>query len=137
MNFLQQEDVRPDINIVSLIDVVLILLVFMMISTQFKTDSGIEINLPQAVTEEVRSSEELIISLTQKGNIYFRGKRLKEESLRKKLEGLAPKYAKTKPIIIRADKKVPHGRVVEMMDMAKESGFAKLAIATEKLKRRR
>jgi biopolymer transport protein ExbD/biopolymer transport protein TolR len=136
MNFLQEENVRPDINIVSLIDVVLILLIFMMISTQFVTQSGIEVNLPQAVTEEVKSTEELIVTLTRKGNIYFRGRRLTEESLRKKLESLASKYARTKPIIIRADKKVPHGRVVTMMDIAKESGFAKLAIATEKLKRR-
>lgn len=136
MNFLQEENIRPDINIVSLIDVVLILLIFMMISTQFVTQSGIEVNLPQAVTEEVKSTEELIVTLTRKGNIYFKGKRFTEESLRKKLESLASRYAKTKPIIIRADKKVPHGRVVSMMDIAKESGFAKLAIATEKLKRR-
>ncbi len=136
MNFLQEEEVRPDINIVSLIDVVLILLVFLMISTQFVTQSGIEVNLPQAVTEEVKSSEELIITLTKKGNIYFRGKRLSEESLQRKLDALALKYAKTKPIIIRADKEGPHGRVVRMMDLAKESGFAKLAIATEKLKSR-
>jgi biopolymer transport protein ExbD len=136
MNFLQEESLKPEINIVSLIDVVLILLIFMMISTQFVTQSGIEVNLPQAATEEVKSTEELIITLTRKGNIYFRGRRFTEDSLRKKLESLATKYAKTKPIIIRADKKVSHGRVVTMMDIAKESGFAKLAIATEKLKRR-
>lgn len=136
MNFLQEENIHPDINIVSLIDVVLILLIFMMISTQFVTQSGIEVNLPQAVTEEVKSTEELIITLTRKGNIYFKGKRLTEESLRSKLESLAPKYGKIKPIIIKADKKVLHGRVVTMMDIAKESGFAKLAIATEKPQRR-
>lgn len=136
MNFLQEESLKPEINIVSLIDVVLILLIFMMISTQFVTQSGIEVNLPQAATEEVKSTEELIITITRKGNIFFRGRRFTEDSLRKKLESLATKYAKTKPIIIRADKKVSHGSVVTMMDIAKESGFAKLAIATEKLKRR-
>ena len=137
MNFLQKEEVQPEINLVSLIDVVLILLIFMMISTQFVTQSGIEVNLPQAATEEVKSTEELIVTLTKKGRIYFQGKKISdEESLREKLEALAPKYAKTRPIIIRADKEVPHGRVVRLMDLSKESGFARLAIATEKLKSR-
>lgn len=136
MNFLQQDEVQPEINIVSLIDVVLILLIFMMLSTQFVSQSGIEINLPQAATEEVKSSEELIVSITKRGKIYFRGKRITEEALREELEALAPKFAKTKPIIIKADKEVAHGRVVRMMDLSKEAGFARLAIATDKLKSR-
>jgi len=131
MNFRQNR--RRDeaqLDMTPLVDVVFNLLIFFMLSTTFVTTPGIKINLPQASSKELKVQEkEVRIALTKKGKIYLNRKLVTLDDVRKILKQKArinPKML----VIIQADAQVTHGKVVQIMDIAKTSGLNKLAIAT-------
>jgi biopolymer transport protein ExbD len=121
----------PQVNITSLIDVVLLLLIFFMISTTFVTQPGIRIDLPKANTKiknVAQESNTIIISADNR--IYINRQEMKDiEQLRSELVKLKQDQT-SELIIIKADENVAHGIVVSVMDLAKTSGFSRIAIAT-------
>ena len=131
MNFSNkdEENIKLEVNIVSLIDVVLLLVMFFMITTSFVAQPGIKVKLPQASAKEVRQEKELVVIISKDKKIYL-NEDLISLSL---LPGRLNKALKeeNKPIlIIKADELVPHGLVVKIMDIAKKTGVETLAIAT-------
>jgi len=121
----------PQVNITSLIDVVLLLLIFFMISTTFVTQPGIRIDLPKANTNiknVAQESNTIIISADNR--IYINRQEMNDiEQLRSELVKLKQEQT-SELIIIKADENVAHGIVVSVMDLAKTSGFSRIAIAT-------
>ena len=92
------------------------------------TSGGINVRLPKAATAEPIKAEQLTISLTRDDKLYLNDKTISLDELSKTLER---NQNKESLVIIRADNAVPHGRVVEVMDMAKTHGFSRLAIGVE------
>lgn len=129
MKFSIKKRVSPSLNITPLIDVVLLLLIFFMISTTFVAQPGINVNLPKTVSSEKRVGEEMIVTMTKDRSIYLNEKKTDEKYL---LEKLKAEYDKNNNVllVIKADKEVSHGRVVEVMDLAKQAGISRQAIAT-------
>lgn len=122
------EDFRIDLT--PLIDVVFNLLIFFMVTTTFVTAAGLDVNLPEASTKaEHRELPDRIVSIGNDGKLAYAGRIIERDALREEFEKLAA-VDPFLPLVIKADKKVEHGRVVEIMDLAKESGLKKLAIAT-------
>jgi biopolymer transport protein ExbD len=120
-----------DINVTSLVDIIFNLLIFFMLTTSFSESGGIEVDLPQASSAAMATSEkDLIIALTEAGDIVVENVRVSADELGAQLEGLK-EGGKERRVIIQADKKVPHGRVVEVMDVIKAHGLGRIAIATE------
>jgi biopolymer transport protein ExbD len=132
MDFLPDnyQDIKPEISIVSLIDVVLLLLVFLMLTTNFVLQSGIEVKLPRAKPEVVESTTELTVTITRKGRVYLDQQPIKLKELAGALKKRLGPPGDTL-LVIRADKQVQHGKVVHIMDLAKGVGIERLAIATE------
>ena len=130
MNFRRKERETSQLDMTPLVDVVFNLLIFFMLSTTFVTTPGIKINLPEASSKELKVQEkEVRIALTKKGRIYLNRKLVTLDDVRKILKQKArinPKML----VIIQADEQVTHGKVVQIMDIAKSSGLNKLAIAT-------
>ena len=122
---------KPDVQMSPLIDVVFLLLIFFLITTTFVTNPGISVDLPKASTQEVPSeSNSIIVALTVEGMLVHEGHALSRAELKTVFErALAERPTAT--VIIQADEEVTHGRVVDIMDLAKTSGFDDLAIATE------
>ncbi len=120
-----------------LVDVVFNLLIFFMLSTTFVTTPGIKINLPEASSKELKVQEkEVRIALTKSGKIYLNRKLVSLGDVRNILKQKArinPKML----VIIQADEQVIHGKVVQIMDIAKTSGLNKLAIATRPRRRKK
>ncbi len=133
MNFLSEnhQDVKPEISIISLIDVVLLLLVFFMLTTNFVLQSGIEVKLPQAKEAAKKPAAELIVTITRQGKLYLNQQPVKLGELAGVLKGQLTAPPESNLLIIRADKRVEHGKVVQIMDLAKGVGIERLAIATE------
>lgn len=138
MDFQPREELKPELNIVTLVDVVLLLLIFFMLTTNFVLQSGIEIKLPQAAPTKVESKQELTITVTKENELYLNQKKITFAQLPAALQALLKdKPGKTKSgeskklLIMRADKEVLHGTVVKIMDLAKRLGVETLAIATE------
>jgi biopolymer transport protein ExbD len=127
----QHED--PEINLISLIDVLLVLLIFFMVSTTFQQEGRVKVQLPQAsqIPLPRGSHEPLVITITAEG-----GYRVNERALinanPETLRSALVKEAGTErgPVTIRADARTTHQAVVTAMDVAGKLGFAQLNIAT-------
>jgi biopolymer transport protein ExbD len=125
---MKREESRFDLT--PLVDVVFLLLIFFMLSTTFIVAPGIKVNLPTSSSTEIsREKKEVRVVMAKDDKIFVEQKLVSIEELEKYLK----KAARESPegmVIIQADERVPHGNVVEVMDVAKTSGFNKLAIAT-------
>jgi biopolymer transport protein ExbD len=132
MLFRKRRRISPQVNITSLIDVVLLLLIFFMISTTFVTQPGIRINLPKAAaTVQNVTQESNTIIITSDNTIFINRQEIRDvEELRTILVNLRKEQQQGDLIVVKADESVAHGIVVRVMDIAKTSGFSRIAIAT-------
>ena len=126
---------EPEINLTSLIDVVLLLLVFFMVSTSFVREAEINIRLPEANAEPVdeTDAEVLEIGITESGNFLINGRQLvnsERRTLRRAIESVAGDR-RDLPVIIRADAQSTHQANVTAMSVAGELGFNSINIATD------
>ena len=121
------------LNLTPLIDVVFLLIIFFMLTTTFRTVfQGIKVDLPTTTTPQEKIERNIIISITKDNHLYLDERKVTEselvQRLKKKLEGRGGL------VIVNADKDVLHGRVVEVMDLAKQAGADRLGILTSYVK---
>ncbi|MBD3309403.1 biopolymer transporter ExbD [candidate division KSB3 bacterium] len=131
MIFRKRRRIVPQVNVTSLIDVVLLLLIFFMISTTFVTQPGIRVNLPKAQAKVKNLAQESnTIVITADNTIFINRQEIRDaEELRAILRMLHDERQEDL-IVVKADESVAHGVVVTIMDIAKTSGFSRIAIAT-------
>jgi biopolymer transport protein ExbD len=134
MNLNVRPRAEPEVNLTSLIDVVLLLLIFFMVSTSFVKQSQISIRLPEAdsaaIVEEI--AEQLDIMITEQGTYLINGRELinsRPETIRNALQKLSGGNTSL-PLTISADANARHQHVVTAMDVAGKLGFVKISIAT-------
>lgn len=125
---------EPEINLTSLIDVVLLLLVFFMVSTSFVREAEINLRLPEASAEAPAqaSGETLEITISQNGTYAVNGRQLvnnEARTLRAAIERVIGE-GRDMPVVIRADATATHQSVVTAMDVIGRLGFAEIDIAT-------
>lgn len=125
---------EPEVNLTSLIDVVLLLLIFFMVSTSFVKESQISITLPETDSEAVIDTlpEQLEIMITEQGTYLVNGRELvnnRPETIRNALQRVSIGDT-TLPLTISADANARHQHVVTAMDVAGRLGFTKISIAT-------
>ena len=134
MNLRPSAGEEPELNLTSLIDVVLLLLIFFMVSTTFVDESRIEIQLPQASTEAPpeRTSEPIEITITASGEYRVNGNTLLNNSpttLSAAVSKIAGE-ARDNAVTIRADARTTHQSVVTAMDVVGRLGFRGINMAT-------
>ncbi|MCH8127018.1 biopolymer transporter ExbD [candidate division KSB1 bacterium] len=121
---------KVQINVTSLIDVLFILLIFFMVTSTFLEQPGIKLELPKAQSAQVEQIENLIIYVDQQRQVFLNDKPVAIDRLEKLLkETIAENDQPT--LVLRADKAVPHGLVVTIMDLAKRCGVKRLVIGTD------
>jgi biopolymer transport protein ExbD len=126
---------EPEINVISLVDVLLVLVLFFMVSTSFLRETEISLQLPEATTTESLAQaprESLEIMITQGGSYLVNGRELvnsERRTLRAAIERLAGEK-RDQPVFIRADAAATHQAVVTAMDVAGQLGFVRINIAT-------
>jgi biopolymer transport protein ExbD len=130
MKLLEIKKKRFGLNITPLIDVLFILIIFFTISSTFLEQPGIKLELPTAKTSETQRTEKAVLYIDDDSGLFFMNEPVALEKLPGRLEE-AMKTNIDKSLIISADKKVPHGLVVKVMDIARANGVAKLVISTE------
>jgi biopolymer transport protein ExbD len=134
MNLKPKRKEDPELNLISLIDVLLMLVVFFMVSSTFQQEGRIKVQLPQAsdVPQPKGNSEPMVISVTAEGGFRVNERALinnSPETLRAALLKEAG-TERTLPVTIRADARATHQAVVTAMDVAGRLGFSRLNIAT-------
>ena len=125
---------QPEVNLTSLIDVVLLLLIFFMVSTSFVKQSQIAIRLPQADSAAVveEPPEKIDIMITATGTYLVNGRELinnRPETIRNAVRKVSGGNNKL-PLTISADASAKHQHVVTAMDIAGRLGFVQINIAT-------
>lgn len=132
MAFLRKKEEDPKVDLTPMVDVVFLLLIFFMISTTFIETPGLSIKLPQSsATTVTQSSEEIRIYISREGEIAYKNEPLTVSELTSLLMSYRGQ-ARDMAFFLFADRDARHGRVVQVMDLAREAGFGKLAIGTER-----
>lgn len=123
----------PELNLTSLIDVVLLLVIFFMVSTTFVKETRLRVELPQAGSATAENSADpVIITVTAQGS-YRVNEQALVNNLRETLATAlrrASSGAGSQPVTIRADARATHQSVVTAMDVAARLGFTQVNIAT-------
>jgi biopolymer transport protein ExbD len=116
-----------DINVTPLVDITLVLLIIFMVTTSYIVNPSIKVDLPKAAsgTDQVRTT--LALTMTRDGQLYLNGDRTTEAEVIKRIAVELPKNPDLQAIIA-ADKIVPHGSVVHIIDFVKRAGVRKFAI---------
>jgi biopolymer transport protein ExbD len=118
------------LDLTPMVDVVFLLVIFFMVSTTFITlESGLPVDLPDAQTAVAEPSSLPTVTITKEQQIFFGGAPVDEASLPELVrQELASSGFTT--VVLRADKTVPHGMAVRVMDLIKQAGAKRIAIAT-------
>ncbi len=139
MNF-QRGRVReePEINLIAMIDVLLVILIFLMITTTYSKFSGLEINLPTAdAAQSKEQPNEINVAVTAIGDVLVNkvpvpGREV--EAISTVLKNLAA-GAKDPVVIINADAKATHQSVIDVMQAAQQAGLSHISFATQQTQR--
>ena len=145
------ESIFAEINITPLTDVFLVMVIIFMVSalavqverknekqrvqqqqeqSEQEKKSGIRVNLPQGQAQEIDPSKaSLVLVIPINGDVVVGGKVMRDADI-DNLFRLAFRQDKATQVVLKADKGVPHGRVVNLMERAKQAGLTRLAIGT-------
>jgi biopolymer transport protein ExbD len=124
----------PEINLISLIDIALLLVIFFMLSSTFIQEGRLKIELPQAslVPTGKQKSDPLVVTVTQAGVYRVNDKELinnSPDTLRAAILEVSG-ADRNRPVTVRADGRATHQSVVSAMDVLGKLGFVKINIAT-------
>lgn len=126
-----QDDVMSEINVVPLVDVILVVLIIFMVTAPMIMKPSINVNLPKAGTGDATAPSKLSIMIEKNGQIMMDGKVADDEQIRNAAVAESKKNPEIQAII-SADRDVPHGRVVSVLDLIKAGGVKKFAISIDK-----
>lgn len=115
----------------SLTDIVMLLIIFFLLTSQFVVQTGVKVKLPSSKTNQKATPTQLVVTLTAGGGIYTGTKQISLTELPGKLSSLK-KDVKDDNLIIRADKSVNVDLVIKVIDAAKSAGIDKFTIQTER-----
>jgi biopolymer transport protein ExbD len=128
----KSKTVSPDIT--PLVDLVFLLIIFFLLSTTFRVSPGIKIDLPTASSQKiVHEKKEITLSVDQAGVVYLNKDPLEPMALSYRLAALAQEDRDT-TVLIKGDRDVGFGRVVDLLGTVKDSGLHRIAIMTQRKK---
>ncbi|MBW2108568.1 MAG: biopolymer transporter ExbD [Deltaproteobacteria bacterium] len=125
----QQYEVRAPLT--SLIDIVFLLLIYFLLTTNFMVDEGIKVKLPQAKASAPQAEEVITVCVDRQGRAFLG---TEEVSLAELFKRLKEKIGsrENKLVVVKADRAVILNKAVQVMDVAKAAGAGRLCLATEK-----
>ncbi len=115
----------------SLIDIVFMLLIYFLLTTNFMVDEGIKIKLPQARASASITQEEITVYVDQEGRFFIKNEQVAEDRLFSQLKTLIGSQTDAL-VMVKADRLTEVSKAVKAMDLAKAAGAERLCLATEK-----
>lgn len=132
MKFESESKLLTAFNFSSLTDIVMLLLIFFLLTSQFVIITGVQVRLPKSETSETVNENQFIVSITKTNDIYLGSEKISLGTLAEKILQLKEQNLQ-KNLVIKADKEVPVEILIKVIDIAKGSGISKFTIATEKI----
>ena len=134
MNFRPRRKEEPEINLIPFIDVLLVILIFLMLTTTYSKFTELQLKLPVADADAQRDyPKEVIVGVTSDGKYSVKGVPVAGRSVEAVALALtdAAKAGKDSVIIISADAAAPHQSVITVMEAARRSGLMQITFATQ------
>jgi biopolymer transport protein ExbD len=118
-----------DINVTSLVDIMMVLLIIFMLTSQY-IQSGIQVKLPKAKSTVIKETDAITISVTKKREVYINNDRVKVDRVTPTLKTL--KATGETRVYVRADETVPYGVVMEVIGEVMAAGVTDVGMITDK-----
>ncbi|NKE64707.1 biopolymer transporter ExbD [Ramlibacter sp. RBP-2] len=134
MNFRPRPKEEPEINLIPFIDVLLVILIFLMLTTTYSKFTELQLTLPVADAQAQRDyPKEVIVAVSSDGRYSVQGTALGARSVDAIAQALAEaaKAGKDSVVIITADAAAPHQSVINVMEAARRSGLSQITFATQ------
>ncbi len=129
MQFRAKRYIKPVINIASLVDVLFLLLIFFMVTSAFVEQPNIKLELPSTRHSEVSKVERTVLTISRDGQLFLKERPVDKQNLEKELRRLMLDTG-DEVLVLKADKLVPYGDVVDVMVYAKGAGYKKVVAPT-------
>ncbi|MBO7483987.1 MAG: ExbD/TolR family protein [Alphaproteobacteria bacterium] len=122
--------IKAEVNLTPLIDIMTSLLAIFMITAPLMT-TGIPLNLPKGDGKTISSPEKTLdISIDEKGNIFVAEQKIKQKDLVKKITAIVKENPKIQ-MMISGDRKADYGDVIEVMALLRSAGFTQVGLKTD------
>jgi biopolymer transport protein ExbD len=134
MNFRPRQKEEPEINLIPFIDVLLVILIFLMLSTTYSKFTELQLKLPVADADAQRDyPREIIVAVSSDGRYSIRGTPVAGRTVDAVAQSLkdAAQAGKDSVVIITADAMAPHQSVITVMEAARRSGLNQITFATQ------
>lgn len=134
MNFRPRHRDEPEINLIAFIDVLLVVLIFLMLSTTYSKFTELQLTLPVADTEQQRDRpKEIIVGVSADGRYSVNKQGVDDRSVSSVAAALssAATAGNDSVVIISADANSPHQSVVTVMEAARHAGLSQITFATQ------
>jgi biopolymer transport protein ExbD len=118
------------INVTPFVDITLVLLIIMMVSSTYIVSQALKVELPKSASSDETTSRTYVVTITGGGDLSFNDQPVTLDALRDQLK--AASADKEVQLVITADRVAQHGRVVEVIDTAKQANVTKFAINVER-----
>lgn len=129
MDFREKRSFKIAVNIAPLIDVLFMLLIFFVVTSAFIEQPNIKLELPTAKHSKYGKTEQFALIISRDGRLYLGNEAIERKDLEWKLKE-AFAYREDKSLILKADKLVPYGIVIDVMDAARSVGLRKIIAPT-------
>jgi biopolymer transport protein ExbD len=124
----------PEMNMVPMIDVMMVIIIFLMLTTTYSKFAELQINLPTADAQKQQErSNEIVVAITAQGQYQINRRALSFTSMAVLVEEMrrAGEGMKEPVVLINADNNATHQAVVRLMDAARQAGYGQVAFAVE------
>lgn len=129
MQFRLKKYTKPIINIAPLVDVLFLLLIFFMVTSSFVEQPNIKLELPSTSHYAVTKIENTVLTIARDGQLFLQEKPVDKGNLEKELRRVILDTG-DEVLVLKADKWVPYGVVVDVMDDARGAGFKRIIAPT-------
>ena len=122
---------RPQVNITSLIDVLFLMLTFFLVTTSFVEQSALKVELPSMQhADQVPRDRQFVLDVASGGRMQYNGQDVTQAALHDRLAEAAPKINAGGGLMLRADRSLPYGEVMTILDAIRGAGINRFKIAT-------
>ena len=129
---LQEQEESEEINMTPMLDVVFILLIFFIVTASFVKESGIEVNRPEAATAVKKERANILVAISDKGEIWINKRRIDVRAVQANIERLKAENPQG-TVVIQADKKATTDVLIKVMDSARSAGVYDVSIAAQEI----
>jgi biopolymer transport protein ExbD len=132
LKFKKNTPLEPDINLIPFIDVLLVVLIFLMLSTTWTKFNEMNVSLPSAAAQvPSQATQPWIVSVSSQGTYAVNGVKIEGRALQDLITSLSDMRKSDVSLLIKADASASHQSVVNVLEAARVNGVSKIAFATQ------